>query len=748
MEEKDIDKSKDKLIKELRAQREETSRLKNILSESESITKMGNCEWDIENDVIIFSEGWKRVLGLKKNYLSMEEMFLIVYPDDLPSVKKAFRTTFDTSKPYDIEHRIIRQDNGEVRHIKVHGKLIRSNGKPIKMYATAQDVTESKQLNDELKEKIEDYNHLYNNLNDSVFVLGLEGNIIDVNDTASNILGYTKKELHSMHVKDVSNKYAISIKKKINQIIKNKQLKFESVYVTKNGDKIPVEVNSTLIQNKGEPVILSIARDITKRKNVEKQLQRKIEEQKALLSSIPAFVYLKDNKLNYITINDAFSEMIEISTDNIKGKTDFDIFPKDNAEKFREYDSLVMETGKPIYNLEENYTTLDGKSRWALTSKIPYFDTNGNVIGIVGTSLDITERKHIYESLKNSEKEKSIILSSTSEQITYQDLDYKIKWYNKAVSDCLGLNYKDLIDKYCYNLWIGANIKTPCENCPVKICIETGKHEENNMGTPDCRVWNVRADPVRDSNGHMVGVIKIANEITEKVKTEKKLKKYARELRKINRELEERVQEQTEQIKNAERTRELELHHRIKNNLQVISSLLNLQSEKFDDEKVNEAFKDTQNRVVSMSLVHQKLYQTKDLESINLKDYIEDLVSHLTGLYGENNTNININVQDINFGIDTIIPLGMVINELVSNSLKYAFSSGEQGEINIELYQDNKKYHTLIVTDNGRGMPEDIDIRNTKSLGLQLVNSLIDQINGDFELEINNGTKFIIKFSG
>ncbi|MFP4654662.1 MAG: sensor histidine kinase [Methanohalobium sp.] len=216
----------------------------------------------------------------------------------------------------------------------------------------------------------------------------------------------------------------------------------------------------------------------------------------------------------------------------------------------------------------------------------------------------------------------------------------------------------------------------------------------------------------------------------------------------INRELEDRDQEQSKQIKNAERTGELEHHHRIKNNLQVISSLLNLQSEKFEDEKVNEAFRDTLNRVVSMSLIHQKLYRTKELESINLKSYIEDLVSYLTGLYREKNANINIDVQNLNFGIDTIIPLGMIINELVFNSLKYAFSGDRQSTINIELYQDDKGYYTLIVTDNGRGIPEDIDIKDSDSLGLQLVNSLIDQINGDFELDKNNGTRFIIKFDG
>ncbi|WP_292484956.1 sensor histidine kinase [Methanohalobium sp.] len=266
------------------------------------------------------------------------------------------------------------------------------------------------------------------------------------------------------------------------------------------------------------------------------------------------------------------------------------------------------------------------------------------------------------------------------------------------------------------------------------------------MGTPDCKVFHVSDDPVKDSNGCMIGVIKLSNDITEKVKNRNKLKKYSKQLEKINRELEKRVQDKTEQIKNAERTRELELHHRVKNNLQVISSLLSLQSEKFDDEEVYEAFKDTQNRVVSMSLVHQKLYQTNHLENIDLNDYVNDLASHLKGLYGGKYISPNIDVKDIHFGLDTIIPLGMLINETGSNSLKYAFSEDESGKVTIKLYHDEEGYNTLIIADNGRGISENVNIKESESLGLQLVNSLVDQLNGDFELDTSNGTKFIIEF--
>jgi PAS domain S-box-containing protein len=722
--------------------------LLSTFSEAEDKLGIGSAEWDIESDAATLSEGLKKILGVKKEQMSLDESLNLVHPDDLPTVKVDLQNAIDNHKPYSIQHRIIRQDKGEIRYVKVYGKITQFDyTKPVKIHFTIQDVTENEKLKDELQKKVDDFYNLYNNLNDAIFILDIDGYILDVNETTANILGYSKRELLSMHTLDIDGLYnEIDTTKQLQRIVGKRKKIFESVLIKKDGEKLPVEINSTFIKYEGKPAILSVARDITERKHAERLIQRKIEEQKALLSSTPAFVYLKDNKLNYLTANDAFCKTVGFPVENIKGDNDFDFFPEKEAKKFRSDDLLVMETGKPVYNLEETYTTSEGENGWALTSKVPYFDSEGNVIGIVGSSLDITERKQMYENLYKSEKEKEVILNSTSEQITYQDLDYNIIWCNKAAAKHLGLDYNDIIGQRCYKLWIGANVKAPCENCPVKTCIETGEHSEGTMGTPDFRVFHVSADPVRDSNGSIIGVIKIFNDITERVKNRKKLKKYSEQLEKINRELEKRVQDKTEQIKNAERTRELELHHRIKNNLQVISSLLSLQSEKFDDERVYEAFRDTQNRVVSMALVHEKLYRTNHLENIDLNDYVNDLIDHLKSLYNGRYISLNIDIQDIHFGLDTIIPFGMLINEIVSNSLKYAFSENESGEITIKLYQDEEGHNTLIIADNGRGISENVNIKESESLGLQLVNSLVDQLNGHFELDTSNGTKFIIEF--
>ena len=197
--------------------------------------------------------------------------------------------------------------------------------------------------------------------------------------------------------------------------------------------------------------------------------------------------------------------------------------------------------------------------------------------------------------------------------------------------------------------------------------------------------------------------------------------------------------------KKIEEIRKKEIHHRIKNNLQVISSLLDLESDKFEEEEVTEAFKESQNRVISMALVHEELYRSQDMESIDFSDYLMKLVNELSYSYSVNKECIKVkmNVDTTFLDMDTAIPLGMIVNELVSNSFKHAFKQREEGEIYVDLSLKDGDLR-LTVRDNGVGFPENIDIAETDSLGLQLVTTLTSQIGGTIELERKEGTKFSI----
>ena len=191
-----------------------------------------------------------------------------------------------------------------------------------------------------------------------------------------------------------------------------------------------------------------------------------------------------------------------------------------------------------------------------------------------------------------------------------------------------------------------------------------------------------------------------------------------------------------------------EVHHRVKNNLQVISSLLNLQSIQIKDPETVQLFRDSQNRVRSMALIHEKLYQSHDLARIDFKGYAQSLSSYLMRSFAveARGVTVRLDVDSIEMGIDQAIPCGLIINELVSNALKYAFPEERKGEVHIQFRRHGDRQFHLIVGDNGIGFPNHLDYQNTSSLGLQLVNSLASQLGGTIELSRIDGTEFHISF--
>ncbi|TEB15979.1 Serine/threonine-protein kinase PrkC [Pelotomaculum sp. FP] len=211
-----------------------------------------------------------------------------------------------------------------------------------------------------------------------------------------------------------------------------------------------------------------------------------------------------------------------------------------------------------------------------------------------------------------------------------------------------------------------------------------------------------------------------------------------------------------EEVKKSLREKEAllkEVHHRVKNNLQIIYSMLNLQLAKIKDEQAIASFKESQNRVYSMALIHEKLYQSDSLAKIDLSEYIRSLTTNLFLSYGVTQRAIKpkILVENVTLGVDTVVPCALIINELVSNSLKHAFPklsgpAGETGEICVDLRHGAGSKFILSVSDNGVGLPEDFEIQNCESLGLKLVSALVKQLKGAMHINKSNRTEFVIKF--
>ncbi|HET8685675.1 MAG TPA: histidine kinase dimerization/phosphoacceptor domain -containing protein, partial [Methanosarcina sp.] len=364
-----------------------------------------------------------------------------------------------------------------------------------------------------------------------------------------------------------------------------------------------------------------------------------------------------------------------------------------------------------------------------------------------GVQIDITERKRTEKALKDSEARIKVaeaveaerqrlynVLDTLPAMIILLTPDYHVVFANRRFRKKFG----DPGGRHCYEYYFGFT--QPCEFCESHKILETGQPHHWEIIGPDESVYDAYNLPFTDVDGSPM-ILEMDVDITERKKAE-------------------------EALENIEMARKKEIHHRIKNNLQVISSLLDLQAEQFrnreniKDSEVLEAFRESQDRVISMALIHEELYRGEELDKLNFSPYIEELAKTLFQTYRLGNTDISLTMdleENLFFDIDIAVPLGIIVNELVSNSLKHAFPDRKKGEIQIKLHREKPREleiegcqstsFVLTISDNGIGIPENLDIEYLDTLGMQLVTSLVDQLDGELELKRGNGTEFTIRFS-
>ncbi|QWR76256.1 histidine kinase dimerization/phosphoacceptor domain -containing protein [Candidatus Magnetomonas plexicatena] len=322
----------------------------------------------------------------------------------------------------------------------------------------------------------------------------------------------------------------------------------------------------------------------------------------------------------------------------------------------------------------------------------------------------------------------SILRSSSDVGIVAMDLDFCIRYFSPAAEKLLGVKIERAMGFPIPELFQKSGLKPSFLDEAAALITEDSDYTfpfttkvEDISYLLECRlsgIWERKSE--------LAGFVLTVHDITERHNREELIKASLREKEVLLR----------------------EVHHRVKNNMQIISSLMRLQARYIDDEKLVAIFKDSENRIKSMALVHEKLYKTNDMARIDFAAYVKSLTYGLYSSYSiHGSVSLNVDIGDVTLGIDTAIPCGLIINELISNSLKYAFTSGERGEVSVSLRETEDGFFELIVKDTGAGIPESIDFRNSESLGLQLVVSLSeDQLHGKISLNRDNGTAFTIKF--
>jgi PAS domain S-box-containing protein len=653
--------------------------------------------------------------------------------------------------------------------------LIKREGKWEQIESSCQkNIRECKQYDQALQENKERYKAIFDNSLDGIFFTIPDGTILAANQAACQMYGMTEEEIIRAGRSGMVDESDPRLKSVLEERARTGKFKGELNHKRKGGTIFPSEISSVLFKDwNGLTKGVMIIRDITERKQQEEQTRLHAEELETIMEVVPTPILIgHDPQGHNITGNrmaNAFyeAEVGENISASIRKERNF-------LHKGRELTASELPVQQAalkdidLHNVELDVLLPSGKWRVITVSASPLHNAEGHVRGSVGAFIDITELKETEDKLKDilnnleeavkertAELEKAYISLKESEErladaqriVHVGSYDWNIATNEEYWSDELyhifrldpqfKLNHNEFLnhihpeDREYVSHAINEALNGKQYYIDYRIILPNG--EERVIYSQGGVIFDERNTPIR-----MRGIVQ---DITESKKAEKALARI-------------------------EIAQKQEIHHRIKNNLQVISSLLDLQAEKFKgkknikDSELLEAFKESQDRVISMALIHEELHKGEETDTLHFSQYIVQLVDNLFLTYRLGNENISLNMnidEDIFFDIDTAVPLGMIINELVSNSFKYAFVDRDKGEIRIKLRRDeNGEYKvkdcmstnfTLIVSDDGIGIPNDLEIEDIDSLGLQLVTTLVDQLDGELELKRDNGTEFSIRFT-
>lgn len=570
--------------------------------------------------------------------------------------------------------------------------------------------------------------------------------IIRANEPLAEQFGVKYSEVYNISSDNYYGEQLKDVKKRWREFLDRGFSHVAEYYNRKDGSKIFIEGDYYCLYdtNNNFSGYIGVQRDMTDRQKAADLIKLSEEKFRAVAESMPAqIVIFQDNRFVYAN---PYSEVITgYSIKELLRKNFWDLVHEDfrDIAKDRGVKRLLGEDVPESYELK--IITKDNKEKWLnYSAKIVEFNGKKAVLGI---ATDITDIKKSQEKIKLSEEKYRNFVEHSSEGIYRLEFKTPIP-VSLPADEQIALIRENIFIAECNSVFsrmydipdpkdiIGQNInklKYTSSDVSSRILkfitqdyniIEDEVTEYDENGNEKYFVINISGVI---EHGLLTSIWGVQRDISEKKRFDEALKKSLAEKEILLK----------------------EIHHRVKNNLQIVTSLLKLQAGYVNDDKIKQLFRESQNRVQSMSLIHQKLYQSKDLGHIDFKEYIETVSTHLQHSYGilEDRVVITTDVSNMIMSIDNAIPAGLIINELVSNSLKHAFPGGKTGNIFINAAYDNyNKEYWFVVRDNGIGIKQVPDLEKSASFGLKLVNTLVKQLDGIIEIVQSGGTEFRIHF--
>jgi PAS domain S-box-containing protein len=632
--------------------------------------------------------------------------------------------------------------SGEVRDVEVNSMPYRIEERQCLLSIihdiTLQVVAEQKleqtrqQTVQELVQARDEWARTFDAVPDLIAILDTDYRIVRVNRTMAEKLGISPAEVTGKHCYEYVHGTMKPPTFCPNSVLLRDRLEHvEEVYEEKLGGWFHLTV-TPVHDSEGQFLgSVHVARDINKRIQAEELLRESEERYRLIAEHMSDIICVHAPDGTYTFVSPSVTNTLGYDYSEMLGKTPYDfIHPDDIATVLKPYHEAAVRGEASVSTLEIRNRTKDGRWVWLESVITPVLNDRGEVVWGLSASRDITARKEAERALRESEEKYRLIYETTLEGIFQTTPAGRYLNVNPAFARILGYDSPEELAIAIADIGVQLYVD-PEQRAEIKRQLAEGavvKGFEAQLRHKDGgTIWAlINAAAVRADSGEILYYQGGMIDITERKLAQERILASLREKEMLLK----------------------EIHHRVKNNLQIVSSLLNLQIAHIDDKKLIPLFRESQNRVRTMALIHEKLYRSDNLAYIDFGAYLRDLANSLFRSYHSNvpGVRLNIDAEPITFGIDTAVPCGLLLNELISNALKYAFPDGRKGTVRIEFHQNDEKTCTLIVADTGVGLPDDFDIQQTETLGMELIRSLTKQLDGTLDVGNDGGARFAITF--
>jgi PAS domain S-box-containing protein len=598
------------------------------------------------------------------------------------------------------------------------------------------DITKREQIQAALRESEECFRSAFDNAAIGMGMVALDGRWLKVNPYLCEMLGYCEQELLATTFQSITHPDDLETNLNyVHQLLSGeiRSYQMEKRYFHSSGHVIWILLTCSLVRDtQGHPLyFIGQVQDISERQAVlreREQAQRTLELQSVIVKNMAGGVCLvraADAVIAYA--NPKFERMFGYEPGELNGKP-VHILNYKNAHKSGEQIAVeimsqIDERGEVVY--EVHNVKKDGTCFWCRAHTSTFEHPEYGTV-YVAVQEDITEHKRAQAALSLL----AAIVESSDSAIISKTLDGVVVSWNAGAQRLFGYSAQQAIGQSICFLIPPDRLDEQRQILEKVNRGESIEHYETVRRRKDGTLIDISLtiSPVRDETGKIIGASKIADDISDRKLAEEKIKASLREKEVLL----------------------AEIHHRVKNNLHIISNLLYLQANRSKDDKAREILQNSRNRVDSMALIHESLYRAQDFAEINLNEYVQKLSANLFSIYKipADAITFKINAKtNILINLEQAIPCGLIVNELITNALKHGLQNHQEGEVFVTLECSPERQLLLAVGNSGHTLPADFNLQNPQSMGLKLVVTLVKQLKGAIELERGNTTVFRIKFA-